>query len=53
VHPRVEKIIKVAMEEKESDTAGTGNTKATRIPATDRNSETGMDRLKALFTIRY
>lgn len=48
-----EKITKITMEEKESDTAGTGNTKETGNSATDRNSETGMDRLKALFTIRY
>ena len=36
------------MEEKERDAAGIEN-----IRVTDTNSETGMDRLKALFTIRY
>lgn len=36
------------MEENESNAAGNVKTEAT-----DRNSETGMDRLKTLFTIRY
>lgn len=44
----IELAIDLVMEEKERDAAGIDNSRAT-----DRNSETGMDRLKALFTTRY